>query len=212
MTANSTLMRQVVLRHHADGYLRFDLPPGLCAGAPAAIVTEHLQAVEGIYRVSLYPDYDKLAVRFHAAVCDLHRVAVALAAGLARVEAEGLAPGCEACARRAREEAEPTGLKARIMNLGPVRWAREKAEQVRQSTAALRQLSQARFKRVPAVLENPEKAIHEFLTDILVLYLIKVHWHRITTQWLRAPWQFRYEWMAVFYLIYLMMRARRKGS
>jgi hypothetical protein len=97
------------------------------------------------------------------------------------------------------------------MNLGPVRWAREKAREMRQTTAALQQLSLTRFKKVPAVLQDPGKVFHEFMTDVLVLYLIRVHWDRITQQWLRAPFRFRYEWLAVFYLTYLMVRARQRG-
>lgn len=211
MTMNGSLLRQVALRHRADGYLRFDLPPGLCEGPAAASLRAALEALDGVYRVSFYPAYDKLAIRFHPAACDAGRVARALAQGLKAVEADALSPGCERCAARAAAEAPPSGLKARLMHLRPVRWVREKTEEVRQGYDALRQLSFARFKKVPDVLQNPDKAVHDFLTDILVLYLIKVHWDRITQQWLRAPIRFRYEWLAVFYMTYLMVRARRRG-
>jgi hypothetical protein len=212
MTTNADLLRQVVLRHRADGYLRFDLPPGLCTGPAAATLRAALEVLDGVYRVSFYPAYDKLAIRFHPAACDVARVARALAQGLNTVEAEGLSPGCERCAARAAEETSPSPLKARLTNLKAVRWARAKAEEMREGYDAVRQLSLARFKKVPDVLQNPEKAVHEFLTDILVLYLIKVHWDRITHQWLRAPLRFRYEWLAVLYLTYLMVRARRRGG
>jgi hypothetical protein len=211
MTTNGSLMRQVVLRHRAEGYLRFDLPLSLCAGEAAAAIRQRLEALNGVYRVSFHPAYGKLAVRYHLAVCDTRRVALALSEGVSVVQTRGVSPACEHCAAREAEPAPPTGLKARVLNLGPVRWVREKAQEARQTTAALRQLSMARFKKVPAVLEDPGKAIHEFITDILVLYLIKIHWDRITQQWLRAPIQFRYEWLAVFYLTYLMVRARRRG-
>lgn len=211
MTTNGSLMRQVVLRHRAEGYLRFDLPQGLCAGEAAAAIRQRLEALNGVYRVSFHPGYGKLAVRYHPAVCDTRRVARALSEGVSAVQARGLEPACEHCAAREAEPVPPTGLKARLLNLGPVRWAREKAQEARQTTAALRQLSMARFKKVPAVLEDPGKAIHEFIVDILVLYLIRIHWDRITQQWLRAPIRFRYEWLAVFYLTYLMVKARRQG-
>ena len=211
MTTNSTLLSQVVLRHSAAGYLRFDLPPGLCAGAPAAAIRNALATLAGVYRVSLYPDYDKLAIRFHPALCDPKRVARTLGAALSVVEAQDLQPACEHCATRAAGQAPTSGLKARVMDLAPVRWVREKADAMRQATVALRHLSQARFKRVPAVLQDPEKAVHDFLTDVLVLYLIKTHWDRISQQWLRAPLRFRYEWLALFYLTYLMVRSRRQG-
>lgn len=211
MTINSSLMRQVVLRHRADGYLRFDLPQGLCTGAAAAAIQRRLEALDGVYRVTFHPAYDKLAIRFHPSVCDVPRVARALGRGLATVEAEGLQPGCEHCVARQADQTPPSGLKAWAMNLGPARWAREKVQEMRQTTAALQQLSLTRFKKVPAVLQDPGKVFHEFMTDVLVLYLIRVHWDRITQQWLRAPFRFRYEWLAVFYLTYLMVRARQRG-
>jgi hypothetical protein len=211
MAANGNLSGQVVLRRREPGYLRFDLPRGLGAGAAAALIRKRLEALEGVYRVSLYAAYDKLAVRFHPAVCDAARVARALAEGLGAVEAGGLAPGCEQCVREAREQERASGLKARVLELRPVRWARAKLQEMRQTATALQQLSRSRFKQVPAFLEHPERTAHEFLTDILVLYLIKVHWDRITHQWLRAPFAHRYEWLAAFYLTYLMVRSRRQA-
>lgn len=204
-------MRQVVLRHRADGYLRFDLPPGWSSGAAAAAIRQELEALDGVYRVTFHPAYDKLAIRFHPAACDLPRVARALSRSMGQAVAEGVLPACEHCAARQAEETPLSGAKAWAMNLGPVRWVREKTQEMRQTTAALQQLSLTRFKRAPAILKDPEKALHEFLTDVVVLYLIRVHWDRITQQWLRNPIRFRYEWLAVFYLTYLMVKARQRG-
>ena len=210
MTTQSSLLRQVVLRHRAAGYLRFDLPQGLSSGAASRAIQQPLEALDGVYRVTFHPAYDKLSVRFHPAACDALRVARALAQGLARVEAEGLQPGCAHCVTRQAEVAPPQGLKAKLMTLGPVRWVRDKVQELRQTTVALQQLSLTRFKKVPTVLQDPGRAFHEFMTDVLVLYLIRVHWDRITQQWLRSPIRYRYEWLAVFYLTYLMVRARQR--
>jgi len=210
MTANDSLLRQVVLRHRAQGYLRFDLPEGLCGGAAQAAIQAPLEALDGVYRVTFHPAYDKLSIRFHPAACDLQRIVMALAQGLARVEAEGLRPGCAHCVARQAGAAPPSGLKAKLLDLAPVRWARGKLQELRETTEALQRLSLTRFKKVPAVLQDPGRSFHEFMTDVLVLYLIRVHWDRITQQWLRAPLRFRYEWLAVFYLTYLMVRARQR--
>jgi hypothetical protein len=215
MSTSSSVFSQVVLRHRAAGYLRFDLPPGLCAGGEAQAIQAALGALPGVYRASLYPDHDKLAVRFHPALCDERGVARALAGALVGLGPRGAGPACERCATRAAPGQAPApapgGLKARVMGLAPVRWVQEKAQAMRQTRLALEQLSRARFKRVPALLQDPERAVHDFLTDVLVLYLIKTHWERITQIWLRSPWTYRYQWLAVFYLTYLMVRARRRG-
>jgi hypothetical protein len=65
------------------------------------------------------------------------------------------------------------------------------------------------LKNKKSLLNDPEKAIIDFFNDILVLYLIKLHWTRITKEWIPKPWAFRYQWMAIFYLFYLLMRSRR---
>jgi hypothetical protein len=52
------------------------------------------------------------------------------------------------------------------------------------------------------------KDLTDFLTDILVLYLIRLHWHPITQMWLKRPWLYRYEWMATVYMIFLLMRSK----
>jgi hypothetical protein len=211
MQVSANLLRQVVVRRREPGYLRCDLPPGLGAGTAAAELRQRLEAVPGVYRVRLDPTCDKLAVRFQPAVCDAHAVARALAAGLRALEAAGLTPGCERCVREARAQSQASGWRARALSLRPVRWARERIEALRRAATALQQVSASRFKHVPGVLKDPERAVHEFLTDILVLYLIRVHWERITQQWMRAPFTYRNEWLAVAYLVYLMVRARRQG-
>jgi len=210
MPENVSITQQVIVRHHEPGYLRFDLPPGLGAGTAGAELRRRLEAVGGVYRVSVDPIRDKLAVRFLPAACEARTVARALAAALRALEAAGLTPGCERCVREARAQAETSGWKARALNLPPVRWTRDKWAQMRRTATALQQISSSRMKHVPAVLQDPERTITEFLTDVLVLYLIKVHWERITVQWLRAPFTYRYQWLSVFYLVYLMVRARRR--
>ena len=50
--------------------------------------------------------------------------------------------------------------------------------------------------------------IKEFLNDLVMLYLIKLHWHHIITDWLPRPWTHRYEWAATLYLIYLSVQSR----
>jgi hypothetical protein len=57
-----------------------------------------------------------------------------------------------------------------------------------------------------------EQAALNFLNDILAFYLIKVHWDLITRRWLRQPLQHANAWLAVFYLIFLLIRFRKRIS
>jgi len=59
-------------------------------------------------------------------------------------------------------------------------------------------------------MDDPEKAVISFLNDILVLFLIKLHWNDITQKWLLKPFMYRYEWMALFYLFFLLVRSRKQ--
>lgn len=57
-----------------------------------------------------------------------------------------------------------------------------------------------------------EQAALNFLNDILAFYLIKVHWDLITRRWLRQPLQYANAWLAVFYLIFLLIRFRKRAG
>jgi hypothetical protein len=65
--------------------------------------------------------------------------------------------------------------------------------------------------RVQPVLESAltEKAITNFLNDLLAFYLIRVHWDLITQRWLREPLKYRNAWLTVFYLVFLLVRYRK---
>jgi len=42
-----------------------------------------------------------------------------------------------------------------------------------------------------------------------VLFMIRLHWNNITQLWIVSPFKYRYEWMAVFYMVYLLVRSRK---
>ena len=62
----------------------------------------------------------------------------------------------------------------------------------------------------PALLD--EKAIINFLNDLLAFYLIRVHWDLITQRWLREPLKFRYAWLTIFYPVFLLVRYRKSSD
>ena len=83
-------------------------------------------------------------------------------------------------------------------------WFREKLEEARETLKAAGIVAGSSFQ---AVARRP-RWVTEFLNDLVMLYLIKLHWHHIITLWLPNPWRYRYEWMATFYLIYLSVQSR----
>ncbi len=65
--------------------------------------------------------------------------------------------------------------------------------------------------RLQPVLANAlsEKAIINFLNDIVAFYLIKVHWELISQRWLKDPVKYGNAWLTTFYLVFLLVRYRK---
>ena len=54
-----------------------------------------------------------------------------------------------------------------------------------------------------------EKAIINFLNDLVAFYLVKVHWELISQRWLKDPVKNANAWLTVFYLVFLLVRYRK---
>jgi hypothetical protein len=54
-----------------------------------------------------------------------------------------------------------------------------------------------------------EKAIINFLNDLVAFYLVKVHWELISQRWLKNPVKHADAWLTVFYLMFLLVRYRK---
>ena len=65
--------------------------------------------------------------------------------------------------------------------------------------------------RLQPMLANAltEKAIINFLNDIVAFYLIKVHWELISQRWLKDPVKYGNAWLTTFYLVFLLVRYRK---
>ena len=100
-------------------------------------------------------------------------------------------------------------ISSKFKNHKVGRWASEKYTDAKETVQAAKIVTKLGIRKPKSFINNPEKAVINFLNDILVLYLIKLHWTRITQEWIPRPWAFRTQWTAVFYLFYLLMRSRR---
>jgi hypothetical protein len=57
-----------------------------------------------------------------------------------------------------------------------------------------------------------EKAIINFLNDLVAFYLIKAHWDLISQRWLKEPLKYRNAWATVFYFVFLLVRYRKQAA
>lgn len=200
------IQRNFVLRYREIGHLRFQIPAEACATEAAKVLTEKLLDLDGVYRVMLYPRQRKLSIRFQETVCNFESLAKQLYHILADIEQTGVFnPKPIAKSRRWKGKVPVNQGKPRDIG-----WFKQKYTDAKDTIQAAKVVGKIGLKKQKALLNDPEKAIIDFLNDILVLFLIKLHWQHITQQWIVKPYKYRYEWMAIFYMFYLLIRSRKK--
>ena len=167
-------------------------------------MADEISKLEGVYRVHLYRHQQKLSIRFQETVCDFKTLAKQLFQLLEDLEKTGgLKPKPEA------KRMVSSLWKTKAQDRGATRWFKDKYGEAKETLHAAKVITKLGLKKPQALVKDPEKAIIDFLNDILVLFLIKLHWQEITQKWIVNPLKHRYEWMALFYMFYLLMRSRK---
>jgi hypothetical protein len=201
-----SIQKEFVLRYRDDGHVRFQIPARICHVDAAKAVTNGISGIDGVYRVNLYRSQQKLSIRFEESFCDFKSLARHIFDLLAELEKKGaLKPKPVSKSALWKEKA-----KAGLDDFKVTRWAKEKFGDAQETVQAAKVITRLGMKKPTAFMQDPEKAIIDFLNDILVLFLIKLHWNEITQNWLIKPLKYRYEWMALFYMFFLLVRSRRK--
>lgn len=195
-----SIAREVVLRHREPGYLRFDIPEVLCAHYAAEELSRELEGVDGVYRVGLNASAGKLTLRFHDAYCSFETLIRTLLRIVRQVieRAQAVASQSKVVIPISSRKVIPHSTQS---TLPPIEWMKRKLEELRETFIALKIL----FARA---VEHRPRWVKEFMNDLLMLFLIKLHWHQILTEWLPRPWTYRYEWLATIYLIYLSVQSK----
>ena len=201
-----SIQKQFVLRYRVDGHVRFQIPAQICNIDAAKALTDGISGIDGVYRVNLYRNQQKLSIRFNESFCDFKSLARQLFHLLAELEKNGaLTPKPASKSALWKDKA-----KAKLEEFKATRWAKEKFDDVKETVQAAKIIGKMGMKKPTAFVKDPEKAIIDFLNDILVLFLIKLHWNDITQNWLVKPLKYRYQWMALFYMFFLLVRSRKK--
>ncbi len=195
--------KQFILRYQDDGHVRFQIPEQFCRPDAAEALTASLLKTDGVYRVTVYCGAGKLSIRYQETVCTFKVLAKRLFDLVAELEQQqqpqtlSRQPGNGLVAH----------LKAKAMGVLPTQWFKKKLSEAKETVAAAKILVEG-IKKNKAIIDNPQRFVNDFFNDILALYLIKLHWEAIIKQWIPNPWKHRYEWLAVSYLLYLLMRSR----
>jgi len=201
MVIPMAIEKQIVLRYRSEGHVRFQLPEALCEPELARGLVASLCSMEGIYRVDLNAAQRKLSIRFLATVCDFAAVFRRLHESVARLGQQlGSALSRPREATTAGPNAEPKPF-----------WSRSfqgRIQEIRETLSALRILGKRALVGVNEGMQRRPRWLTEMMNDLLMLYLVKLHWHHILYEWLPRPWTHRYEWGAALYLVYLSVQAR----
>lgn len=201
-----SIQKEFVLRYREDGHVRFQIPAQICNVDAAKAVTDGISDIDGVYRVNLYRNQQKLAIRFQESVCDFKSLAKQLFDLLADLEARGaLKPKPVSKSALWKEKA-----KSKLDDFKATRWVKEKFGDAKETVQAAKIITRLGMKKPKAFMKDPEKAVIDFFNDILVLFLIRLHWNDITQHWLLKPLKHRYEWMALFYMFFLLVRSRKQ--
>lgn len=191
----------IALRYRDADHLRFALPAVLCTDLAAASIRGALATVDGVWRVDVNARVGKLSVRFHESMCSVRDVALALRGAVVRAHESGLLEPAASATRAPPDAGRGGGQAASLAR---------RAKELRARARIVMEVLKARIEADP-VLRNVlnERTITRFLNELLAFYLIKVHWDLLTRRWLAAPLRHRYEWLAVVYLTYQLVRSRR---
>lgn len=189
------LNESIVLRYRSNGHVRFQLPKDALSAAWADSIGAELLRLTGVYRVDWFLRQGKLAIRFNENLCDF--------AVLVR-HLHGVIRNTPPRANPAARDLQPQDGAS-----GPIGdWVSARGEDMRETFIALRWIARSAWRAGSGAMASRPAWLKEFMTDLVMLYLIKLHWPNITQLWLPNPWRYRYEWAATFYLIYLLMESR----
>jgi len=205
------LARRILVRHREAGHLRLELPAEICHAAAGQVMEAALRNVAGVYRVAFRATERRLAVHFDDRLCRAADVARALRASL------GTLPLADAAAGQADAAPvqDPMADARQALHASAAR-ARQAWRQLRGRLDALRQPAAdapagSLQARLQPMLANAltEKATINFLNDLVAFYLVKVHWELISQRWLKNPVKHADAWLAIFYLMFLLVRYRK---
>ncbi len=202
-----SIQREIILRYRSDGHVRFQLPAKLCQKSTASILQEAIEKIEGVYRARVFRNQGKLSIHFSHQVCSFSTIAKQLFEILEDLNKKGHLN------KKNQEKDLPKqtitqSLKGKIKKSRVSQWTKEKYTDAKDTTKAMGILAKLGNKHKSGLLKNPEKTLVNFFNDVLVLYLIKTHWHIITQHWILKPFRYRFEWLTAFYLMYLLVRSR----
>jgi len=202
-----SIQQEIILRYKSSGHVRFQIPKRLCSDEVAPLISQALENIDGVYRVNLFRNKNKLSIRFVEESLPFQELSQQFISLLTDLDKKG-------SFKTRTSPAKANNLKGslKLSDWKGTRWAKDKYTETKETAQAIGILAKFGLKKKPEILANPEKTLITFFNDVLVLFLIKIHWKLITKKWLLAPMKYRYQWITIFYLMYLFIRSKTNKS
>ncbi len=202
-----SIQREIILRYRSDGHVRFQLPAKLCQKSTASILQEAIEKIDGVYSTHVFRNQGKLSIHFSHQICSFSTIAKQLFEIIEELNKKGYLNNKNQ-EKDLPKQTFTQSLKEKIEDLRVSQWTKEKYTDTKDTAKAMGILAKLSRKNKSGILKNPEKTLVNFFNDVLILYLIKTHWHIITQHWILKPFRYRFEWLTAFYLMYLLVRSR----
>ncbi|NOQ63500.1 MAG: hypothetical protein GQ582_03195 [Methyloprofundus sp.] len=210
------IQQEIILRHKSSGHVRFQIPERLCSDEVARLVSDEISQFSGVYRVNLFRNKQKLAIRFVEENITLTELVQQLIVLLTGLEKKGFFNPKSAASKSSplssANLASNFKQNIKLPDWKSTRWAKDKYTETKETAQALGILAKFGLKKKPEILTHPEQTLITFFNDVLVLFLIKSHWKLITKKWILQPMKYRYQWITIFYLMYLLIRSKNQKS
>jgi len=193
--ALGTILDAVRLRLSAPGHIRFSLPPELCTAQAASALEKGIIREDGVYRVKVFRTNQKLSVHFQSDTTSLEKIGARMHDTLRALPAEAFLiqetePETGATAIRLPSFASLSRAQGTIANL-------RARKELLQGAAGL------------TIDKETEKQLTTALNEIVLFYLVKLHWDVITKRLVKQPFRNIGPWFTLTYLLFLYVRHRK---
>ncbi|GFO72388.1 hypothetical protein BJAS_P2591 [Bathymodiolus japonicus methanotrophic gill symbiont] len=202
-----SIQKEITLRYKSSGHVRFQIPERLCSDEVASFIANAINNFDGVYRVNLFRNKQKLSIRYTEENLTRQELVQQLIQLLTGLEKKGFFKPKPDTAKTSR-----LSSKLKFPNWKGTDWAKDKYTETKETAKAISILAKLGLKKKTEILTNPEKTLITFFNDVLVLFLIKVHWKLISKKWILAPLKYRYQWLTIFYLMFLFIRSKTPKS
>lgn len=212
MSQAAGLASRILVNHREPGFLRLELPAELCGTNASAALEQGLMAKAGIFSAAVDRDWQRISIRFTAETLSAGQVARQLFSLLDGLSLSAETPVAEGTAKADIKTAANfpmPSLTAAVSGLQP---------QLDKLKAMLMPANEPPVDSLQAKLQPvlasalTEKAIMNFLNDLVAFYLVKAHWELITKRWIKTPLAYSNAWMTIFYLVFLLVRYRKTSA